>query len=48
MKKMGLFVSESCPVAERIARQGFFIPGGLALTDEQMERVAETLKTILP
>ncbi len=47
MKKMGLFVSESCPVAERIARRGFYIPSGLALTDEQMERVAETLKTIL-
>lgn len=39
-KKMGLFTGESYPVAERIARRGFYIPSGLALTDEQMERVA--------
>ncbi|MBF0280773.1 MAG: DegT/DnrJ/EryC1/StrS family aminotransferase [SAR324 cluster bacterium] len=47
MKKMGLFDNESCPVAERIARRGFYIPSGLALTEEQIVRVTETLKTIL-
>lgn len=46
-RKMGLFEGESCPVAERIARRGFYIPSGLALTDEQVERVAQVLVEIL-
>ena len=46
-RKMGLFADESCPVAEKIARWGFYIPSGLALTDEQIERVAERLKEIM-
>ncbi len=46
-RKMGLFEGESCPVAERIARRGFYIPSGLALTDEQVERVAQALVEIL-
>ncbi|HEY9637601.1 MAG TPA: DegT/DnrJ/EryC1/StrS family aminotransferase [Coleofasciculaceae cyanobacterium] len=46
-RKMGLFEGESCPVAERIARRGFYIPSGLALTDEQIERVAQAVVEIL-
>jgi perosamine synthetase len=46
-KKMGLFEEESCPVAERIARRGFYIPSGLALTDEQIEQVVLAVKEIL-
>ncbi|NJM72938.1 MAG: DegT/DnrJ/EryC1/StrS family aminotransferase [Scytonema sp. RU_4_4] len=46
-KKMGLFEEESCPVAEKIARRGFYIPSGLALTDEQMTWVALAVKKIL-
>jgi perosamine synthetase len=46
-QKMGLFNAVSCPVAERLARRGFYIPSGIALTDDQMERVALTLHTIL-
>jgi perosamine synthetase len=42
--KMGLFRDESYPVAERIARRGFYIPSGLALTDDQIEQVALMLK----
>jgi perosamine synthetase len=45
-RKMGLFQEVSCPVAERIARRGFYIPSGLALTDEQIERVAIAIKEI--
>lgn len=45
--KMGLFDGVSCPVAERIARRGFYIPSGLALTNEQMEQVAHTLREIM-
>lgn len=40
-RKMGLFVGESYPVAERIARRGFYLPSGLALTSEQIERAAQ-------
>ncbi|MBR8834038.1 MAG: DegT/DnrJ/EryC1/StrS family aminotransferase [Stigonema ocellatum SAG 48.90 = DSM 106950] len=43
-RKMGLFEGESCPVAERIARRGFYIPSGMALTSEQMNLVASTLR----
>lgn len=46
-KKMGLFKEESYPVAERISRNGFYIPSGLALTDEQMETVAKVLHEVL-
>jgi perosamine synthetase len=45
--KMGLFAKESHPVSENIARRGFYIPSGIALTDEQMERVVEVVKEIL-
>jgi perosamine synthetase len=44
---MGLFDREFCPVAEKIARRGFYIPSGLALTDEQIEQVAATLREAL-
>jgi perosamine synthetase len=46
-RKMGLFSDVSCPVAERIARRGFYIPSGVALTRDQAERVAEALREIL-
>lgn len=46
-QKMGLFQGESYPVSERIARRGFYIPSGMALTDEQIERVAAVLKKVL-
>jgi perosamine synthetase len=45
-KKMGLFAEESCPVAEKLARRGFYLPSGLALTNEQIETVVKTVKTI--
>jgi len=46
-RKMGLFNQVSCPVAERLARRGFYLPSGLALTDEQMTRVAQVLEQVL-
>ncbi len=46
-RKMGLFPDESYPTAERIARRGFYLPSGLALTDEQTERVADILHRVL-
>jgi perosamine synthetase len=47
LKKMGLFGGESHPVAERIARRGFYIPSGMALSDEQIERSVAAIKEIL-
>lgn len=46
-KKMKLFEGESYPAAEKMARRGFYIPSGLALTDAQIQRVAYTLNAIL-
>lgn len=45
-QKMGLFTDVSCPVAEKIARRGFYIPSGMALKNEQIEQVAKTLHKI--
>jgi perosamine synthetase len=45
--KMGLFQGESHPISENIARRGFYIPSGLALTEEQMERVVDVLRTAI-
>jgi perosamine synthetase len=44
---MGLFVGESCPVAETIAEKGFYLPSGVALTDDQITQVCEALRTVL-
>lgn len=46
-RKQGLFHGESCPVAERIARRGFYIPSGLTITPQQQERVAESVRQAL-
>lgn len=46
-RKMGLFNGESYPVAERIARRGFYVPSGLALTNDQIRRAAEAVKEIM-
>jgi len=47
LRKLGVFGNERFPVAERLARRGFYIPSGLALTDEQMDRVCGTLREVL-
>lgn len=46
-RRLGLFAGISCPVAERLARRGFYIPSGLALSDAQMDRVSEVLHQVL-
>jgi perosamine synthetase len=45
--KMGLFRNEKHPVAERIARQGLYLPSGLTLTETQIDQVCESVKAIL-
>ena len=41
--KMGLFQNESHPISENIARNGFYIPSGLAITNEQIDIVSDAL-----
>ena len=43
----GLFVGESHPVSERIARQGFYLPSGLTLTDAQLDEVVAALRAVV-
>ncbi|MDP1678359.1 MAG: DegT/DnrJ/EryC1/StrS family aminotransferase [Bacteroidota bacterium] len=48
--KLGLFLNEHYPVTENLARRGLYVPSGMALTEEQMEKVSlavhETLRGI--
>ncbi|HUQ47293.1 MAG TPA: DegT/DnrJ/EryC1/StrS family aminotransferase [Gemmatimonadaceae bacterium] len=44
--RMGFFAGEQHPNAERIARRGFYLPSGLALSDAQMDKVAAAVKEV--
>lgn len=46
LRRMGFFANAECPVAERIARRGFYIPSGLALTEGQMREVASAVHEV--
>lgn len=43
-KKMGLFADVVCPESVRLARRGFYIPSGMALTDSQIYEVADVVR----
>jgi perosamine synthetase len=43
----GLFKGECYPVAERIAKQGLYLPSGLALTNAQLEETCNAVKRVL-
>jgi perosamine synthetase len=43
LHNLELFQGESYPVAERIARQGLYLPSGLALTEGQLEQVCQAV-----
>jgi perosamine synthetase len=42
--QMGLFKKETYPIAEKIARQGFYIPSGLGLLNEEIELISKMLR----
>jgi perosamine synthetase len=46
-RKMDLFSSVRCPVAERLARRGFYIPSGLGIKPGEMEIVAQQVREAL-
>jgi perosamine synthetase len=45
--KMGLFQNDHHPVAERIARRGFYVPSGMALEEWQLEKSSRAVTQIL-
>lgn len=45
-RKMGLFENERYPVAERLARRGFYLPSGLGLNAAQMDRVVAAMHEV--
>jgi perosamine synthetase len=47
-KKMGLFHGESYPVAERLARRGFYLPSGLTLTEDEIKMVVSAVGRLMP
>jgi perosamine synthetase len=47
LQEKGFFEGERYPVAERLARRGFYLPSGLALTPDQIERTATAVKEVL-
>jgi perosamine synthetase len=44
---MGFFKGESYPSAEKMARNGFYIPSGLGLSDQEIYSVIEKIKAVL-
>jgi perosamine synthetase len=43
-QKIGLFINEQYPVAEKLARNGFYIPSGLGLSFNEIDIVIEAFK----
>ena len=44
LRKMGFFKNQSYPVAENLARRGFYLPSGLSLENDQIEEVVRIIK----
>jgi perosamine synthetase len=47
LREMGLFSGASYPNAERMYRQGFYLPSGLSLTENQIMEVASQVRKVL-
>ena len=47
LQRIGLFKGESYPVAEYISQQGFYIPSGMALTEQQIASTVKIVKKLL-
>ncbi len=45
--KMGLFQGERYPVAERLARQGLYLPNGLSIRDAEIDQVCDAVRACL-
>lgn len=47
LRRMGLFLGEAYPVAESMYKRGFYVPSGMALTEEEAVGVVTALIKIL-
>jgi len=47
LRELGLFDGERYPVAERIATRGFYLPSGMALSDDDIAYAAASLRQVL-
>ena len=47
LRGQGLFDGEDYPVADQIARQGLYLPSGLTLTPEQLDRVCDVVESVV-
>jgi perosamine synthetase len=47
LRDRGLFAGEVYPVAERIARQGLYLPSGLGLEESQIDEVCQAVREAL-
>ena len=47
LRRMGFMAQARCPVSERIARRGFYIPSGLALTEQQIREAARIVREVI-
>ena len=46
-RKIGMFKDESLPHSERLANQGFYLPSGVGIKEQEIETVARYLKQFL-
>jgi len=47
LRDRGLFEGEQFPVADRISRQGLYLPSGIALSESQLGQVCEAVREVL-
>ena len=47
LRRMGFFDKQSFPIAENLARRGFYLPSGLGLQNHQIQEVVRIVKEIL-
>lgn len=45
--KMGLFLDDDLPNSEKLYERGFYIPSGMAITDEQIREVSKIIHQVL-
>ena len=46
-KKMGLFKNESYPIAENLSKNGFYLPSGVGLKNNQIDYIVKIVNKIL-
>ena len=47
LRRLGLFAQDRHPVAERLARRGFYVPSGLGLAEAEIDEVCRTVCDVL-